>query len=367
VRDAQGDASPADARTEAQADTDTDTDTDTGADADADAQPSPALRVFARVGATEDDARAPEGPALLLDGGYMGAPVLDWMRQRLASGLGAVGDVVVLTPNGSDASAGWLGRFGSAQFASAQTVALLDGATQADFRLAAAIVDRAEVVFFTGGDQAKYVAWAGSPVMAAVARLYARGGVVAGSSAGMIILGASVNDATKTISENLTTELLLADPYDPRLHFTQGIFSFPPLARTITDPHFFARNRMGRLTALMARQVADGFATPDVLGIGVDDGAALGIDSAGIGRRIAGTAAAHVHVVRGELPKRARAGEPLVYEGLTSVRLESETDSYNFTQRCGAGKLVTFDVNGNRAPPYSIDPYAAGNPGSTCL
>jgi cyanophycinase-like exopeptidase len=326
-----------------------------------DAQTSRALRVFARLGTSQDDTLNAEGPALLLDGGYMGAPVLAWMRQRLSALVGARGDVVVLTPNMSDASAGWLGPF-----ASAQTVALLDGATPADFVAAAALVDRAEVVFFTGGDQAKYVAWAGTPLMAAVSRLYARGGVVAGSSAGMIILGASVNDATKTLSENLTTPLLLADPYDARVHFTQDIFRFPPLARTMTDPHFFARDRMGRLATFMARQVADGFALPDVIGIGVDDGAALGIDRAGIGRRIASNATAFVHIVKGGLPTRVQPGTPLRYEGLRSLRLETDSDSFDFFERCGTGKRVTFDVDGTQAPPYSVDPYTAGDQGNNC-
>jgi hypothetical protein len=325
------------------------------------------LKVFPRYGASADDAAAVSGPGLVLDGGFMGAPVLAWMRALLSSDLaGLRGDVVVLSPNDGDTGAGaWL-----TQFRSVQTLYLGAMAGAQDFSGAADIVNRAEVVFFTGGDQAKYIPWAGTAITRAVADLYARGGVVSGSSAGMIILGSSVNDATKTLSENLTTPLLLADPYDARVHFTQNIFHFPPLVRSITDPHFVARDRMGRLATFMARQVQDGFAAPDILGIGVDDGAALGIAN-GIGRRLAadGNKASSVHVVRGAIPAVASAQTPLRYEGLVCVRLETSADTFNFADRCGSGAITSFAVQGASVPPvppYPASIYAGGVRGSSC-
>lgn len=330
---------------------------------DAAEETSNALRVFARKGDLNDDAATPSGPGIVLDGGFEGAVTRTWVHATVAGGASSRGDVVVLTPQANDAAASWVQV---APFRSAQTVALLDGATAADYRAAAAVVDRAEVVWFTGGDQAKYVAWKGTPLMDAVQRVYDRGGVVGGSSAGMIILGSSVNDATKTLSENITTKVAVADPYDPVIHFTQDILRLGPLGRCITDPHFIGRDRMGRLGMFMARQVKDGFASPDVLGIGVDDGAALAIDKNGIGRRLADGAARGVYVVKGGAPQVAQPGQPLVYAALRVVKLAGSSDSYDFVRRCGNGAAQTFGIDGNALPPYPASVYAAGAETEAC-
>ncbi|NOU27805.1 MAG: hypothetical protein HOO96_07875 [Polyangiaceae bacterium] len=339
---------------------------DSGPDAeasDAAEATSDALRVFGRKGDLTDDALPPSGPGIVLDGGFEGTVTRTWIHATVSGGAASRGDVVVLTPQASDAAGSWVQV---ASFHSAQTVALLDGATAADYRAAAAIVAGAEVVWFTGGDQAKYVAWKGTPLMAAVQRVYDRGGVVGGSSAGMIILGSSVNDATKTLSENITTKLAVADPYDPVIHFTQDILRLGPLGRCITDPHFIGRDRMGRLGMFMARQVKDGFATPDVLGIGVDDGAALAIDKNGIGRRLADGAAPGVYVVKGGAPDVAQSGQPLVYGALRVVKLAGSSDSYDFVRRCGNGAAQTFGIDGNALPPYPASVYAAGAETEAC-
>ncbi len=322
-----------------------------------------ALRVFPRKGDPIDDAVTPSGPGIVLDGGFEGAVTRTWIHATVSGGAASRGDVVVLTPQASDAAASWVQV---APFRSARTVALLDGATAADFRAAAAIVAGAEVVWFTGGDQAKYVAWKGTPLMAAVQGVYDRGGVVGGSSAGMIILGSSVNDATKTLSENITTKVAVADPYDPVIHFTQDILRLGPLGRCITDPHFIGRDRMGRLGMFMARQVKDGFATPDVLGIGVDDGAALAIDKNGIGRRLADAAAPGVYVVKGGAPNVAQSGLPLMYASLRVVKLAGSSDSYDFVRRCGNGAAQTFGIDGSALPPYPASVYAAGAETEAC-
>lgn len=318
--------------------------------------PSAALHIHPRQGATGDDSAAAVGPGLVLDGGFGGGSVLAWMHDASTGGIAARGDVVVLTHHAGDFSGGWLA---AAPFHSVQTISIGEGATADDYAIAADIVSRAEVVWFTGGDQAKYVAWNKTPVMLAVQSVYARKGVVGGSSAGMIILGSSVNDATKTLSENITTAVCVNDPYDAKIHFTQNIFSFPPLVRTITDPHFVAVNRMGRLATFMGRQVADGFATPDILGIGVADGAALVIDREGIGKRL-GAGAASAYVVRGGTPQQIAAGTTLNYPALHVVKLQSAADQYDFTRRCGRGFVKDIDVDGSQSPPYPADVYENG-------
>lgn len=327
---------------------------------DANSAPS-RVRAYPRRGSANDDALPPNGPGLLLDSGG-GAGVFGWMHRAAVGGTAGRGDVVILSPEGGDDAGSFVGQ---APFGSVQAIAVPDGATDAEYREAAAIVEKAEIVWFVGGDQARYVRWKGSPLLDAVQHVYDRGGVVGGTSAGMIILGGAVNDALNSISEAITTSVCLANPYDAKLHFTQNLFRFPPLAGAITDPHFVARDRMGRLTTFMARQVSDGIA-PSFRGVAVDDGAALAIDKDGVGTRIAAGAGPSVYVVDGAAPTEVTAGKPLRYGALSVFRLTEATHQFRFTQNCGTALQYTLDVDGEKAPPYSTDPYTSGTAGTTC-
>jgi cyanophycinase-like exopeptidase len=319
--------------------------------------PSSGLILHPRRGEPVDDNATPIGPALLLDGGFGGAVTQTWIRAQIARDSGVRGDVVVLSAYLGDTADGWLN---AAAFASVQAISVTDAATDSDLTIAAEIVRAAEVVWLTGGDQAKYVRWKDSPLARAISLVYARGGAVGGGSAGMIVLGSSVNDATRTLSENLTTERLLANPYLDDLHFTQDLFALGPLQHTITDPHFRARDRMGRLGVFMARQVRDGFSRPDILGIGVDDGATLAIDRNFIGTRLAESAGPAVFVVRGGAPTVALANTPLEYQDLTVLKLANDTHRYDFRKRCGSGFGLSLSISGGLTPPYSTPPYDDG-------
>jgi cyanophycinase-like exopeptidase len=330
-----------------------------------DANPPPlsgAVTVYPRRGALDDDEALPAGPGVVLDGGFEGDVVRRWIHSHVANSVAAHADVVVLTANDTDASGGWLE---AAAFHSVQTFRIGDGATLGDLAWVGERIAHAEVVWFTGGDQAKYVRWKGTPIAAAVNASYARGGIVGGASAGMIVLGEFVNDATLTLSENLTTPLLVANPYDARLHFTRDVFSLGLLRGVITDPHFSARDRLGRLSAFMARQVADGN-TQEVLGVGVDDGAALAIDALGVGVRLANSPASSVFVLRGGAASQVVDGKPLQYPNLELVKLAEDGDSYNVALRCGTGKYKRLSVDGSFVPPYGMDAYANGPQLNTC-
>lgn len=327
----------------------------------ADAAPPSRVRIFPRRGDATDDALPPVGPGLLLDSGG-GAGIFPWMHRTAVGGAPGRGDVVILSPDGGDDAGSFVGQ---APFRSVQAIAVPDNATEAEYREAASVVEKAEIVWFVGGDQARYVRWKGSALLDAVQRVYDRGGVIGGTSAGMIILGGAVNDALNSISEAITTEVCLANPYDGKLHFTQNLFRFPPLAGAITDPHFVARDRMGRLTTFMARQVADGIA-PSFRGIAVDDGAALAIDKDGVGTRIAAGAGPSVYVVDGGAPTEASPGRPLRYSGLSVFRLTEAQHQFRFLQNCGSALRYTLNVDGGAVPPYSTDPYTSGTAAATC-
>src|SRR4028119_1180689 len=118
-----------------------------------------------------------------------------------------------------------------------------------------ATIRNAEVVFFAGGDQCDYVRnFKGTLVETAVESVYAKGGGVGGTSAGTAIQGDFTYDAC--IGSILSSEAL-ANPYHRYATFTYDFLKWANLQTTITDSHFVARDRMGRLLAFLARQIKD--------------------------------------------------------------------------------------------------------------
>jgi cyanophycinase-like exopeptidase len=160
------------------------------------------------------------------------------------------------------------------------------GTSRAEFEdpAVAQAIGQAEVIFFAGGNQADYITFIkGTATDRALRAVLARGGGLGGTSAGAAIQGAIIHDATTGSS---TTRQALADPFDPRIHFTEGWFGSPHLEGTLFETHL-QRNggydRVGRLLAFVARSVIDNPARP-VLGIGLPAGSSLVVDRAGLAR-----------------------------------------------------------------------------------
>lgn len=326
--------------------------------------PDPILTVFPRRGDASDDRPPVAGPGLLLMGGGSDVDAAFVWARRLIGGARPAevrsGDAVVLRASGADGYDEYL--YQQAGFRSVQTVLLPRESGPADFAIAAALVERAELVFFAGGDQARYVAWQATPLLAAVAGVYARGGVVGGTSAGCAIMGQYVYDAVAAGSRTLASRDALLDPFDPAISFSRRVFAFPPLASTITDTHFSARDRMGRLAAFLARQHEDGAVLrrpPEALGLGVDEGTALVIDPAGVGRLLRQGDRGSVHILRAGPADTARAGSPLVYRSIAVLRLERpEEDQFDFRTWTGTGARFTLSIDGASSSPYvPTDPY----------
>ncbi|MFZ2875385.1 MAG: cyanophycinase [Phycisphaerales bacterium] len=127
-----------------------------------------------------------------------------------------------------------------------------------------ALVDGAGGMFFTGGDQKRVTdrykpGGQDSPEALAMRRLLARGGVIAGTSAG---------DAMMSDPMFLTGGSLDALRHGAQIGPGMG---FMPWA--IMDSHFFERHRFGRLVAALEQ-------SGHRLGIGVSENAAVRIDLA---------------------------------------------------------------------------------------
>lgn len=149
-----------------------------------------------------------------------------------------------------------------------------------------ALIDNATAMFFTGGDQKRITdryrpGGHDTPEAAAMRRLLARGGVIAGTSAGdammsdpMFLTGRSVEAlGIPSASTGKTDDDDPLTPDRPRPVGPQIGPGLGFLPWAITDSHFFERNRVGRLIA--AQEVAG-----KRLGIGVGEDACVEVDLA---------------------------------------------------------------------------------------
>ena len=196
---------------------------------------------------------------LVIVGG--GARPASVVAEIVALGGGAAGRLVVV-PQASGVAAE-VGPAQAAEFTASGIPAVVAlGAPDADSTVA--LFDRATAVFFSGGDQNRLVAaLVGTRTLAAVRAVLARGGVVAGTSA-----GAAVMSAVMITGE----ERPPADPeapfstVEPGTVVTAEGFGFVTWA--VVDQHFAARRRQNRLLSLVLER-------PDLVGIGVDEATAI--------------------------------------------------------------------------------------------
>ena len=115
-----------------------------------------------------------------------------------------------------------------------------------------AIVDAAQAVYFSGGNQARLIdtlrpGGQNSPLLDAVQRLYARGGVVAGGSAGAAVMSdVMFRDPPQDVLALMKRPLREGDDIDRGFGFVRH--------DVIVDQHLIRRGRIGRLLALMQQK-----------------------------------------------------------------------------------------------------------------
>jgi cyanophycinase len=185
---------------------------------------------------------------------------------------------------------------------------VITSAKDANTAAVEATVKNAEVVFFAGGDQCDYVKYfKGTLVETAVESVYAKGGGVGGTSAGLAIQGDFTYDGC--VASALSSDAL-ANPYHRSVTFTYDFFHWANLQRTITDSHFVTRDRLGRTLAFLARQIKDGKAT-SALGIGVNEATSVVVDRNGLATVI-GDGPAYF-ILADHAPETCLSGVPLTY------------------------------------------------------
>lgn len=270
-------------------------------------------------------------PCLLLAGGsYDVDAAMKWMIDKSGGG-----DFVVIRCSGEDGYNDWLYTdIGGVD--SVETIVFnTDEACTDKFVLQT--IRNAEALFIAGGNQWNYVSmWKGTAVEDAIHYVRDKGAPIGGTSAGLAVLGEFAYAAQKGSVDSVAA---LRDPYTPRVTLSRDFLEMPNMEETITDSHFAARDRMGRLVAFLARIVKDGWST-EAFGIGVDEETALGVEMDGTVTLFSLQTTGSAYFLRTPgIPEVCEPRTELTYEGISVYKM-SGTATFNIMTWEGIGGTV---------------------------
>ena len=271
-----------------------------------------------------DDVSPRTRPGLVLAGGGKDVDAaMSWMLERSGGG-----DIVVLRASGGGGYNQYL--FGLAPVDSVESIVFKSREASSNPFVLDRIL-KAEALFFAGGDQWRYVDfWRGTPVEHAIHELIRRGVPIGGTSAGLAILGQYAFSAEH---DTIQSPEALANPFDARVTLTRDFLKIPALAGTLTDSHFAARDRMGRLAVFLARLMESGVKAPR--GLGVDERTAAMLEPDG---RIKVTGEGAAYVLTPTAPPESM--RPLTFRGIGVRRIGASGES-SYTVSVESGKLAS--------------------------
>ncbi len=267
-------------------------------------------------------------PCLLLAGGS--TDVDDAMRWMISKSGG--GDFVIIRCSGEDGYNDYLySELGGVN--SVETIVFNTDAACTD-KFVLKTIRNAEALFIAGGNQWNYVSmWNGTPVEKAIHHVRNKGAPIGGTSAGLAVLGEFVYAAQRGSVDSISA---LRDPYTMRVTLAKDFLDMPNMDDTITDSHFVARDRMGRLVTFLARIVQDGWAT-EAFGIGIDEETALGVDMDGTVTMFSWTDAGAAYFLRTPgAPEVCEPRTPLTYMDVSVYKM-SGTATFNIVTWTGSG------------------------------
>lgn len=202
------------------------------------------------TGSAIDVAPAPLGGVCMMGGATEHDGAMAWFLQR-ANG----GDVLVLRASGSNGYNSYMyNELGGIN--SVETIVFHDAGAATDPYVLGRI-DRAEAIWFAGGDQWNYVDyWRNTPVAQHINQaVTGRNVAIGGTSAGMAILGSHYFTAQ---NGSVTSTTALANPYAAAVTVSDAPFlTVPFLHNVITDTHYDNPDRRGRHTVFLARMMTD--------------------------------------------------------------------------------------------------------------
>jgi cyanophycinase-like exopeptidase len=246
----------------------------------------------------------------LVGGGYDVGEAFRWMISRAGITKTTGGRFVIIRATGTDAYNPYIfSRLGQVDTTSPKGYEMVGGAdlgltsvetlvissrAMAEDPLVQKVIGRANAIFIAGGDQADYYNyWQSTSLNTLIQKAVAAGIPVGGTSAGTAMLG---QYAFAALNGAVESPAALSDPFnryvtlDPlntsskKFVQTGSFLNVATLGKTITDPHFNTRDRLGRLFSFVARigNGCTGGVTNygDVAGIGIDEETAVLISGA---------------------------------------------------------------------------------------
>ena len=246
---------------------------------------------------------------LLMGGGDRNFEAMRWFMKRAGNG-----HIVVLR-------ASQAGEIGEEFFnevggiASVETYVFSDRESASDPAVLRSL-KRADGIFLAGGDQSRYVRyWRGTPVGAALDAHVRAGKPLGGTSAGLAMQGEYLYGAMD--GGSVISPHALADPLGPDNTIETDFLQLALLKGVITDTHFSERNRLGRLIAFVAK--AESLAGRPILGLGVDEDAAVAVEGDGTARVYATAPGAGATVVKGGFAQKQVEDEPMNLDRVDTV------------------------------------------------
>ncbi len=246
----------------------------------------------------------PVSPGLLLmGGGDRNYDALRWFMAK--AGHGHV--VVLRASQANEVGEEFYRKVGGV--ASVETFVFSGRGASSDPALLRALA-RADGIFIAGGDQSRYVRyWKNTPVADALDAHVRAGKPLGGTSAGLAMLGEYLYGSMD--GGSITSPAALADPLGPAVTIETDFLHLDLLKRVITDTHFRERDRLGRLFAFRAKAATLAPKGEPLIGLGVDESAAVAVEGDGTARVYATDPQAVATVVAGPLQPPTPAGQPL--------------------------------------------------------
>ncbi len=218
------------------------------------------------------------------------------------------GDIVALRASGGDALQDYVfSKVGGVD--SMETIKFNDASAAKDPRVLE-IIAHADGIFIAGGDQSKYVNWwKGTPVGEALNAHIRAGKPIGGTSAGLAVLGEYYFAA---FHASINSDTAMANPFDRSVTVGHDFLSAPALVGVLTDTHFMARSRLGRLITFMARTIVDE-KPKHLVGLGIDEMTAACVEPDGKAKIFSEKEGCAWLLVPTKKPEQVVAGKPLIF------------------------------------------------------
>jgi cyanophycinase len=280
---------------------------------------------YYRVGSSSDVTAATTAGVVLMGGGTDVDAAFQWM-----CGLSGNGDFLIVRAAGTDAYNPYVREL--CPNGNSVATLIIPSIAAANDPFVSSTIASAEALWIAGGDQSNYVKyWTGTPVQAAINAFVARGAPIGGTSAGLNVLTQFIYSAMG--SQGVDSSQALADPYNKYLTLSRDFVSLPVLQGVIGDPHFAARDRMGRELAFLCRIAAEGW-SPTPRAVAVDERTALLIDARDK-PSVVGTG--NVYFIQARSPAEAcQPATPLTYRNVDVYRISASAGGFDMRKWQGS-------------------------------